>query len=48
MELDKKTEIVDEYIGEALKKLYKDYEGEIQFISDSHYLIGRIIIKVKD
>lgn len=29
MDLDRKTEIVDEYIGEALKKLYRDYEGKI-------------------
>ena len=48
MDKARKTEIVDEYVGEALKKMYEDYKGEIQLISDSYYETGRIVIKVKE
>lgn len=47
MDKARKTEIIDNCICEALKKLHKNYKGEIQFTYDSNYESGRIVIKVK-
>lgn len=48
MDKARKTEIIDERLFEVLKQIHKEFEGEIQFESESDYTRGHIIIKVKD
>jgi hypothetical protein len=48
MDKARKTEIIDNHLWEALKKLHDEYKGEIQFSTDSDYNVGRIVIKVKE
>lgn len=48
MDKARKTEIVDNAIFETLKKLHDEYDGKINFTSDSKYSSGHITIKIKD